>query len=83
MTREDFWSLIEQAKGDEAALDPEISNELFGYAALKAYEFAAERELTARTVAHPAEPVGEEWDFDDEVENRRRLPRLAARYLPR
>ncbi len=28
-----------------------------------------------------AELKGEEWDFDDEVEVRRRLPRMAAKYL--
>jgi hypothetical protein len=30
-----------------------------------------------------AELRGEDWDFDDDVEVRRRLPRLAAKYLER
>jgi Protein of unknown function (DUF4240) len=29
----------------------------------------------------PVEPSGEDWDFDDEVEVRRRLPRLSGRFL--
>jgi Protein of unknown function (DUF4240) len=72
----------------EAALrDPDsladadvVSDEDLGYAALRAYE-AATGEAPDRPTAHPEEPAGEEWDFDDADEVRTRLPRLAARYL--
>jgi hypothetical protein len=44
--------------------------------------------LQAAREAHPDRPsgepdMGENWDFDDDAENRKRLPRLAAMYLNR
>jgi len=57
-------------------------NEDFGSAALRAYEsVTGQEEMTARTLRAPPDPGGEEWDFDDDAENRRRLPKLSANYL--
>ncbi len=32
-------------------------------------------------IEQPAESAGDDWDFDDAAEVRRRLPKLAAIYL--
>jgi hypothetical protein len=55
-----------------------VSNELYGYAARKAYERASGHAMPSRVRARPTEPAGEHWDFSDERENRRRLPRISA-----
>lgn len=41
----------------------------------EAYHAARERTSSGRALA---EPAGEQWDFDDDEENARRLPRLTA-----
>lgn len=40
--------------------------------------FEAGLENSLDDMARPEEPMGERWDFDDDQETRRRLPRLAA-----
>jgi hypothetical protein len=64
------------------AIDREISNELFGYAAQEQYEeLTDEEEMPRKDPPEEApEPSGEQWDFDDDKENARRLPRLTAKY---
>jgi hypothetical protein len=63
------------------AVDDEIPNESFGYVASELYGEKGEGELDRKSVA-PAQPTGEEWDFDDEDETQRRLPRLYAKFSP-
>jgi hypothetical protein len=60
-------------------VDDEIPNESFGYVASELYSQMEEGEME-RSGAHPPEPIGEEWDFDDEAENQRRLPKLHAQF---
>lgn len=52
------------------------------YAAVTGEDDGALDALIADDVPARRAPFGEEWDFDDEAEARRRLPRLAARFLP-
>ena len=54
------------------------SDELFGYVAGEVYE-AKTGQAIALASNQAAEPLGEQWDFDDKKEIRRRLPQLAAR----
>lgn len=61
-----------------ADVDDDITNEAFGYVAGQVHEGKTKDELE-RTLAQPTEPVGEQWDFDDDAENARRLPRLHAK----
>jgi len=50
------------------------------YAAMHAYHTRAEAELPDdRRLLQPAESLGEHWDFEDDEEIRRRLPRTWAR----
>jgi len=60
-----------------AAVDEgvEIANETFGYIALEAYEKKTGKDMP-RNPHRRADPVGENWDFDDDDECRARLPRL-------
>jgi hypothetical protein len=57
--------------------DVEIANEDFGYLAQEVYEEKTENEIPRIEYTAPIEPTGEEWDFDDENENSKRLPRLS------
>jgi hypothetical protein len=59
-------------------VDDEISNEAFGYVAMEVYEEKGGREMERRGMG--TDPIGEEWDFDDAQENRRRLPKLFAKF---
>ncbi|MFF7457796.1 DUF4240 domain-containing protein [Kitasatospora sp. NPDC008115] len=71
--------------------EPEELEDLFdeaaNYAATRAFEAVHGNEeewhelLSARHPAAPHEPVGEDFDFDDDEEMRRRLPGLAALFL--
>jgi len=72
----------EDPSGGNGDKSPTISKELSGCAAAKADELATGREMPPEAGRHP-EPAGEQWDFDHEGENRRRLPRLAEKYLRR
>ena len=58
----------------------EISNELFGYSALEVYEEKTDTEIPRKKFEQTDDPMGEEWDFDDEDENKKRLPRLWGKY---
>ena len=60
--------------------DVEIGDELFGYVAAQVYEEMTGSELPRKEGGRLLDPVGEEWDFDDEVENKQRLPNLMAMY---
>lgn len=58
-----------------------ISNEFFGYAALKAYEEKTGREFPKlQSNKYPRKPAGQDWNFDDASENQCRLPRIWKRY---
>ena len=56
--------------------DTEIGNELFGYLALEVYEETIGKEIPRKEFTGSSEPSGEEWNFDDEKENTRRLPKI-------
>jgi hypothetical protein len=58
--------------GDEI----EIDNEMFGYVAQEIYEEMNGSDLPRSEIDFSREPVGEEWDFDDEQENIKHLPKL-------
>jgi hypothetical protein len=65
-------------------VDDMIANESFGYAARNAYEKSTGREMPYPAASsHRADPDGNQWDFDDEDANRRRLPRLTDKYFRR
>jgi hypothetical protein len=55
-----------------------ISNESFGYVAIELIEEKGGDRT--RYDSGPNEPAGEEWDFDDSEEMKRRYPRLWARF---
>jgi Protein of unknown function (DUF4240) len=58
----------------------ELECEPMLYVAFNAYHARAEAELPADShVPQPTEPLGERWDFEDDGEVRRRLPRTWAR----
>jgi hypothetical protein len=66
----------------DVAIQGEIANELFGYAAQEVYEDLTGEDEMPRLpppTTRP-EPLGEEWDFDDDGQNARRLPKLWAKY---
>lgn len=76
-------SLAELPVVRQAALTGEdfASQEMLGVAA-RAYRKATATELPPDPDAVPYPPeIGEFWDFDDEEEARRQLPRLAALFL--
>lgn len=58
----------------------EISNELFGYSALDVFEEKTGNEMPRKKFEQPEDPVGEEWDFDNDTENRKRLPKLCEKF---
>jgi hypothetical protein len=60
--------------------DDFLSHEEFGYVAREIYEFKAGAEMPQSAVSHPAEPSGEEWDFDDEALCAAKLPKLWAKF---
>ena len=62
-----------------ADVDIDLDNELYGYVATEVYEEKGDGEMP-RTHDDRPEPLGEEWDFDDESENQARLPRLSKKY---
>jgi len=62
--------------GDEQ----EIPNESFGYAALTAYETKSQKDMPRKTFNQPEEPIGDEWDFEDEERNKEMLPKLSQLY---
>jgi hypothetical protein len=60
-------------------VEDEISNESFGYVASELYEEMSGGDLERKSSGH-SHPIGDEWDFDDDKENRRRLPKLHAKF---
>jgi uncharacterized protein DUF4240 len=64
----------------ELGSDEVISNESFGYVAQEIYELKTEKEMPRKEFEQPEDPIGEEWDFDDEDINRKRLPKLSEKY---
>ena len=86
------YGLISKGKGiyENALVDPdslakigtevELSNELFGYVAGEVYEEKTGSEIPTKEYEQPDDPIGEEWDFDDIAENKKRLPKLSALY---
>lgn len=54
------------------------------YVAAEAYQEVEGKELPPlkKSVLPPKEPAGEEWDFDDEAEMSKRLPKLAKKHAP-
>jgi hypothetical protein len=79
------YALISRGRAAyEAALkDPDsladaniVSDELFGYVAFDVYSDKTGTEMPRNSRLQPKMPIGEEWNFDDATENRRRLPRL-------
>jgi hypothetical protein len=74
---------------EKAILDPDslskfesesIENESFGYVAGEAYENLTGKEIEVTENSDEEESMGEEWDFDDESENLKRLPKLMKKY---
>lgn len=56
----------------------DLENESFGYVALEVYEEKAGTPLPRTKIQQPSEPAGEEWDFEDQNEVKKRLPRLST-----
>ncbi len=61
----------------EFAHGPDIENEAFGYVATSVYENKTSNQMPS-TVSSSADPTGEEWDFDDDSENAKRLPEITS-----
>jgi hypothetical protein len=64
------------AKPDSLAKVDIGEDEGVAYVARELYEAKTKEPLAYSVVDAPDEPLGEEWDFDDEAENKRRLPQL-------
>lgn len=78
-------SIYEKAIADPDSLaslgrDIEIDNELFGYVAGTVYEEKTGEEIPVVENISYQETAGEDWDFDDEAENKKRLPKLTELY---
>ena len=58
----------------------EIEDEAFGYIAQEIYESKTGQSIPRDTSNIAPDPIGEEWDFDDEDENQIRLPMLMKKY---
>jgi hypothetical protein len=61
------------------AVEDEIPNESFGYVASDLYEEMSGGDLERKSSGH-RDPAGEQWDFDDDEENQRRLPKLHLKF---
>jgi uncharacterized protein DUF4240 len=57
-----------------------VGNESFGYVAQEVYEEKTGRDFPNRHRTHPDDPVGDDWDFEDVEECRRRLPNVTERF---
>jgi len=60
--------------------DAFIENEDFGYVALEVYEKLTGKEMPRKEYTGPSDPLGEDWDFDDEDENKKHIPELTKIY---
>lgn len=70
-------SLVDVADDTDSGFIP---NEDFGYVARQVYKSKASRDMPGNGVAHPSEPSGDDWDFDDDKLCRQKLPKLWARF---
>ncbi|PCJ53551.1 MAG: hypothetical protein COA79_22800 [Planctomycetota bacterium] len=59
----------------------DIENESFGYVAQEVYEEKTSQELPRGESQHPADPIGDDWDFDDEDECLKRMPKISKKLL--
>ena len=57
-----------------------IANEAFGYVASEVYEEKTGSELPRGATSAPIDPVGEDWDFDDDDLCAQKLPKLWAKF---
>ena len=73
-------SLFELGEIVEGDLDIAIDNEIFGYVSGEIYEDKTGKEIPRTGSPSSDESMGEEWDFEDEAENKKRLPKLYSRY---
>ncbi len=64
----------------ELGKDLDIDNELFGYVAQEAYKNMTNNEIPRSRDTKIAREMGEHWDFEDEEENRKRIPHLTQLY---
>lgn len=78
----DIYEMAIKNPDDLADIDfeDEISNELFGYSAIYVYETKTGTEIPRKEFEQPEQSIGEDWDFDDETENQRRLPKLWKKF---
>jgi hypothetical protein len=60
--------------------DDFLSNEEFGYVAAEVYENKTGAPIPRDGAAHPADPAGKDWDFDDEELCAAKLPKLWAKF---
>jgi len=56
----------------------QLDNEEFGYVAAEVYEKKTGSAIARIQSTDPEGNMGEEWDFDDETEVERRLPKICA-----
>jgi hypothetical protein len=79
------YSLIMKGRGvyeralqraDSLAGSDIIGDESLGYVALEVYEEKTGSEMPRAEWSQSSEPAGKSWDFDDEAENLKRLPRV-------
>ncbi len=70
-------SLADFGKSDARCVIP---YEEYGYVAREVYEARCGEEMPERETTHPAEPAGDDWDFESEEQARERLPRLFAQF---
>jgi hypothetical protein len=70
----------EAVRNPDSLADVQIHrNESFGYVARAVYEEKA-GQFPDLAMDHPSEPEGDDWDFDDLDECRKRLPNVTARF---
>ncbi len=67
-------------KADPGRADYEF--EELWYVSQEVYQELTGEDLPPAEFCFPAEPKGEQWDFDDDEQVSRQLPRLAKIYLP-
>lgn len=60
-------------------VDDDFTNETYSYVARKLYREKTGKDLIGGT-SIPLHPAGEEWDFDDPAEMKRRFPMLYKKY---
>lgn len=71
-------SLVDIASEDDD--EGYIPNEGFGYVAGEVYEQKTGAEIPRGKSAEPSDPLGDDWDFDDEDLCAKKLPKLWAKF---